>query len=372
MRSFSTWYPRVWPRVWPCLSRPHCATKNSSVCFSSILDLQNANIKPVDIFEQHLARARFFERGGYNLTHRIFDCAERDEQSGPGMLHKVPFTFATYDSLTHALVEAGAKPIASTNQEKYSFNPHNPEVWSGGLHGGAAGCVAVGIGAFSVASDTPGDSVRVAASCCGVVGLKTDIQRGLFGSLGILARSVSDATLVYTSLWKDAHRALLWRKFGRKMRIGYWLPQPSVNKWTEDHVDSMIHELEEDSALELVGMPSFDGDLWKELDQVLMRHDYEKLDILYHRVIPEVTHYLNSVDYIITSTSNKDFTAWNPNIFLANLVNYPAISIPLPGPTGIHIVGRNLSGLLTLARKLETLGGYDAACRPFFTELDEV
>jgi amidase len=82
-------------------------------------------------------------------------------------------------------------------------NPWNPEKTSGGSSGGSAAAVAAGVVPLAQASDG-GGSVRVPASCCGLLGLKTSRGRiplgpgkvedwnGLSG-IGPISRSVRDA-----------------------------------------------------------------------------------------------------------------------------------------------------------------------------------
>lgn len=82
-------------------------------------------------------------------------------------------------------------------------NPWNPEKTTGGSSGGSAAAVAAGVVPLAQASDG-GGSVRVPASCCGLLGLKTSRGRiplgpgkvedwnGLSG-IGPISRSVRDA-----------------------------------------------------------------------------------------------------------------------------------------------------------------------------------
>jgi amidase/6-aminohexanoate-cyclic-dimer hydrolase len=82
-------------------------------------------------------------------------------------------------------------------------NPWNPEKTTGGSSGGAAAAVAAGVVPLAQASDG-GGSVRIPASCCGLLGLKTSRGRvplgpgkvedwnGLSG-IGPISRSVRDA-----------------------------------------------------------------------------------------------------------------------------------------------------------------------------------
>ena len=115
---------------------------------------------------------------------------------------------------------AGAVLLGKTNLLEYaaglvhpSFgparNPWDPERTIGGSSSGSAAAVAIGAGLASIGTDTAG-SVRNPASLAGIVGFKpsfgalpTDGTIPLAPSLdhlGVLARSVADAQLVYEVL----------------------------------------------------------------------------------------------------------------------------------------------------------------------------
>jgi len=98
--------------------------------------------------------------------------------------------------------EFGTRPVTEHGLFGPARNPWNREHTTGGSSGGAAGAVAAGLCAFAQGSDG-GGSVRIPASCCGVVGLKPTrgvISTGpVFGegwaglaTDGVLARTVAD------------------------------------------------------------------------------------------------------------------------------------------------------------------------------------
>ncbi|MER6557150.1 amidase [Streptomyces sp. NPDC001027] len=84
-------------------------------------------------------------------------------------------------------------------------NPWNPATTAGGSSGGAAAAVAAGCAPLAWGSDG-GGSIRIPASCCGVVGLKASMGRipvhgegDVYGSVdtsGPLTRTVTDCALM--------------------------------------------------------------------------------------------------------------------------------------------------------------------------------
>ncbi|ALV23268.1 hypothetical protein ASO20_01165 [Mycoplasma sp. (ex Biomphalaria glabrata)] len=88
-------------------------------------------------------------------------------------------------------------------------NPWDKKRISGGSSSGSAAAVALGICQFSLGTDT-GDSVRMPASLCGIVGFKPSWNRvSRFGvipytpsldTVGILSRSVEDTAIVYNAI----------------------------------------------------------------------------------------------------------------------------------------------------------------------------
>ena len=132
-------------------------------------------------------------------------------------------TAAENSRATHSLSEVGMIFTGKTHTVQFAFSgiginhdhgtPHNP--WSrihhipGGSSSGSAVAVAAGMVPIALGTDT-GGSVRVPASLCGTVGLKTTVGRisraGVYplswtlDSVGVFSRSVEDAALVYQCL----------------------------------------------------------------------------------------------------------------------------------------------------------------------------
>lgn len=113
------------------------------------------------------------------------------------------------------LEQAGAIIIGKTTTPEFAFsaftqsprwgvtrNPWDPERTSGGSSGGSAVAVATGCVPFAEGTDM-GGSIRIPASCCGIVGFKPSLGRipmtilpSVFDNIshfGPLARSVDDA-----------------------------------------------------------------------------------------------------------------------------------------------------------------------------------
>ena len=76
--------------------------------------------------------------------------------------------------------EWGLMPVTEPTLYGPSRNPWNPERTPGGSSGGAGAAVAAGILPLANASDG-GGSIRIPASCCGLVGLKPTRGRTPFG-----------------------------------------------------------------------------------------------------------------------------------------------------------------------------------------------
>ncbi|WP_299287017.1 amidase [uncultured Tateyamaria sp.] len=119
------------------------------------------------------------------------------------------------------MLRAGAALIGTTRTPEFSGalfthsraggvtrNPHNRNLTPGGSSGGAAASLAIGAATLAVGSDI-GGSIRVPASCCGVVGYKPPKGRNpvtppfnldYFCHTGPLARSLADTVLMQNAM----------------------------------------------------------------------------------------------------------------------------------------------------------------------------
>ncbi len=101
--------------------------------------------------------------------------------------------------------EFGMLGVTESRLTGITGNPWNPATTAGGSSGGAAASCAAGVAPLAWGSDG-GGSIRVPASCCGVVGLKASpgrIPRGgddepfdTVSTVGPLTRTVADAALL--------------------------------------------------------------------------------------------------------------------------------------------------------------------------------
>ena len=122
--------------------------------------------------------------------------------------------------------ELGLRPVTESARYGVTRNPRNLELSAGGSSGGSAAAVAAGMVGLAEGSDL-GGSIRIPASCCGVVGLKPSRGRVSigpdFGDVGggtpidgPLARTVLDAALALDAM------------AGYEPGDHHWLPAPPV------------------------------------------------------------------------------------------------------------------------------------------------
>src|SRR5919202_3276834 len=138
--------------------------------------------------------------------------------------------------------ELGSRPVTEFGLHGPTRNPWNLGHTSGGSSGGAAAALAARLCAWSHGTDG-GGSVRIPASCCGLVGLKPSRGRISLGPLlgegwaglstqGVLTRTVEDAAAALDALaghlpgdpyWaepEEAYREAAGRAVGR-LKVGF-------------------------------------------------------------------------------------------------------------------------------------------------------
>jgi amidase len=161
--------------------------------------------------------------------------------------------------------EFGSRPVTEFGLHGATRNPWDLGRTPGGSSGGAAAALAAGLCAWSHGSDG-GGSIRIPASCCGLVGLKPSRGRISLGPLlgegwaglstaGVLARTVDDAAAALDALaghlpgdpyWAEPEGSyLLDRPRPGRLRIGFQATADvDVHPEVQDAVRRVAAELE--------------------------------------------------------------------------------------------------------------------------------
>lgn len=163
--------------------------------------------------------------------------------------------------------EFGSRPVTEFGLHGTTRNPWNLDRTPGGSSGGAAAALAAGLCAWSQGSDG-GGSVRIPASCCGLVGLKPSRGRISPGPLtgegwaglstnGVLARTADDAAAGLDALaghlpgdpyWAEPEGSYLRdRHAPGRLRVGF-------QATADCEVHPEIQELVRRAARELEGL----------------------------------------------------------------------------------------------------------------------
>ena len=139
--------------------------------------------------------------------------------------------------------EFGSRPVTEFGLHGIARNPWNPDHSAGGSSGGAAAAVAAGLCSWAHGTDG-GGSIRIPASCCGLVGLKPSRGRVSRGPIqgegwaglatdGVIGRTVADAAAGLDAIaghlpgdpyWAELPSPLLGSARGappRPLRIGF-------------------------------------------------------------------------------------------------------------------------------------------------------
>lgn len=161
--------------------------------------------------------------------------------------------------------EFGTRPVTEGPMFPPARNPVDPTRTAGGSSGGAAAAAAAGLCALSHGGDG-GGSIRIPASCCGVVGLKPSRGRISSGPVlgedwaglatsGVIARNVADVALGLDAMsghlpgdpyWAEISEPFLpagQRKPGT-LRVGWTIDAPAdVDPEVAAAVESVAAEL---------------------------------------------------------------------------------------------------------------------------------
>jgi amidase len=256
--------------------------------------------------------------------------------------------------------EFGTRPVTEGPMFPPARNPVDPTRTAGGSSGGAAAAVAAGLCALSHGGDG-GGSVRIPASCCGVVGLKPSrgrISSGpIFGedwaglaTSGVIARTVADAALGLDAmgghLAGDPYWAEILEPFlpaaerqSPSLRVGWTIDAPAtVNSEVASAVESVAAELARLGHRVTRVKPDLGG--FRPLIQILAVTSVgtlpitqpQRLDPLNQRMF-EVAPMSTAVDYLRALTelhqqARKLIATWEQiDVLLTPTLTYPAPKI---------------------------------------------
>jgi amidase len=152
--------------------------------------------------------------------------------------------------------EFGLLPCGETLQHGETRNPWNTAHSTGGSSAGSAALVAAGVVPFAHASDG-GGSIRIPASCCGLVGLKPSRGRNIMSISevapidiaqdGIVSRTVRDSARYIAGLEKYHHNSklnpigLIEYAGKKRLKIGMFTHSPTGVDSHADVVDTVLN-----------------------------------------------------------------------------------------------------------------------------------
>jgi aspartyl-tRNA(Asn)/glutamyl-tRNA(Gln) amidotransferase subunit A len=228
---------------------------------------------------------------GIALAHKdIFAIAGQQAGCGRGQPPD-PVADRDADVLTR-LAQAGAVNLAALSMAELACGSTGESPWSprpvnalsidavvGGSSGGSAAAVASGLCYASLGTDTAG-SVRIPAATCGLIGLKPTwdaiSRQGVhplapsLDTVGVLARTVADAALVYacaahtvapelTAAATTPYGIAEWLSAPRPLRIATHLPPAPPDDEVISTLQAFITRASGDHSVHAVDLPQLDA-----------------------------------------------------------------------------------------------------------------
>jgi amidase len=260
--------------------------------------------------------------------------------------------------------EFGTRPVTEGPMFPPARNPVDKTRTAGGSSGGAAAAVAAGLCALSHGGDG-GGSIRIPASCCGVVGLKPSRGRISSGPMlgedwaglatsGVIGRTVADAALGLDAMgghlagdpyWAEILEPFLpaARRQAPGLRIGWTIDAPgAVHPEVASAVESVAAELGRLGHRVTRVKPDLGG--FRPLIQILAVTSVGTLPITQPQLLDplnqrmfEVAPMSTAVDYLRALTelhqqARKLIATWDQiDVLLTPTLTYPA---PLIGELG--------------------------------------
>ncbi|HTW33788.1 MAG TPA: amidase family protein [Rhizomicrobium sp.] len=228
--------------------------------------VRNRDVKPIELIDEAIGRA---EALNSKLNFVVFKDYDRAREAAKGDLPKGPFTgvpFFLKDIygiaegmptrqaarfipplpapqdclLVERYKQAGLVMLGKTNVPEFGLvpttesklygparNPWNPEHSTGGSSGGSAAAVAARVVPLAHANDG-GGSIRIPASCCGLVGLKPTRARMSYApDFGDIIDGLANDHVVSISVRDTA--AALDATAGCVQGDPYWAPDPPAS-----------------------------------------------------------------------------------------------------------------------------------------------
>lgn len=263
--------------------------------------------------------------------------------------------------------EFGTRPITEGPMFPPARNPVARDRTAGGSSGGAAAAVAAGLCALSQGSDG-GGSVRIPASCCGVVGLKPSRGRISSGPLvgedwaglsttGVIARTVADAALGLDAMaghlqgdphWAERREPFLQatQRKPAPLRVGWTIEAPAA---VDPEVVAVVESVAEELARHgyTVSRVSPDLSQFRPLIQILATTAVGALPIANPDVLDPLNRLmfqgapaLSAVDYLKTlidlhKAARRLVATWDRiDVLVTPTLTYPA---PKIGAIGQHV-----------------------------------